>query len=123
VELAAGKRSNQPGRLKTATPAALTGCLPRVYDVASGKLLSTLIAGGRVNAAVFSTSGRQIAVGTDNGTALVSPLFETAQELVDHIIRSAPRCLTPLQRRSYHLPDQAPPWCASARKWPSPRIQ
>jgi hypothetical protein len=23
----AGKRSNQPGRLKTATPAALTGCL------------------------------------------------------------------------------------------------
>jgi integrase len=28
VELAAGKRSNQPGRLKTATPAALTGCLP-----------------------------------------------------------------------------------------------
>jgi pimeloyl-ACP methyl ester carboxylesterase len=27
VELAAGKRSNQPGRLKTATPAALTGCL------------------------------------------------------------------------------------------------
>jgi WD40 repeat protein len=84
----------------------------RPWDAATGKAVTTL-AGHTdfVGAVAFSPDGTRVLTGSQDNTARLWPLFKSAQDLIDTIRTSVPRCLTPMQREEFHLGTPPPRWC------------
>jgi WD40 repeat protein len=94
----------------------------RVWDVKSGIELSRRTLGAGVMGVAVGPDDAAFAVGVVDGLThlLDAPRFElSGRTLVDWAKQSAPRCLTPDQRRRYHLEPEHPSWCRSAGKWPA----
>ena len=51
-------------------------------------------------------------------TAQVWRIFSNTEELVAHAKAAVPRCLTPVQRKSFFLPPEPPLWCIDLEKRP-----
>ena len=48
----------------------------------------------------------------------VHRLFPTTASLVEYARSKLPRCLTPIERKQYHLFAEPPLWCVEMAKWP-----
>jgi len=45
-------------------------------------------------------------------------VFKSAQDLINTVRASVPRCLTPTQREAFHLGTPSPRWCYERNLWP-----
>jgi hypothetical protein len=91
----------------------------RLWDAATGKLVATLEGHtDAVRVVAFSPDGARVLTGFLDNTARLWPVFSSAQALVEEVKASAPRCLTPAQRESFHLGTPPPLWCAARHLWP-----
>jgi hypothetical protein len=80
-------------------------------DATTGAALATLAGhSGGVTAIAFSPDGKRVLTGSLDTTARLWSVF-SAQDLVDEVKASLPRCLTPDEREHSHLHDLAPRWC------------
>ena len=91
----------------------------RLWDTATGKAVA-ILAGhtGPVLAGAFSPDGTGVLTGSDDKTARLWSVFKSAQDLIDTVRTSVPRCLTPTQREAFHLGTPSPRWCYEHNLWP-----
>jgi WD40 repeat protein len=91
----------------------------RVWDVVSGAQLAEIRGHtGLVAAVMLTPDGTRIISGSADKTARVWDFFSRGQTLIDESKRLAPRCLSPEQRRQFHLAASPPSWCRTDHKWP-----
>jgi WD40 repeat protein len=111
----------------------------RVWDGATGALVAMLDGHtSGVLAIAFSRDGEQILTGSRDGTARLwdatngHPLhtssgeemdrllasFSSAQAVVENTKDTVPRCLTSVQRETFHLGSSPPRWCYERHLWP-----
>lgn len=88
----------------------------RVWQFFSGRHLATLETNSYTNMidATFSADGRHILGRTPFSLVLWANYWtidKPLQESIDRARHRAPRCLTSLQRRQFHLPPEPPRWC------------
>jgi tetratricopeptide (TPR) repeat protein len=62
--------------------------------------------------------GAHVVSGAADKTARIWTLLPSGQPLVEEVKHVAPRCLTPEQRRQFHLSPTPPDWCEADQKWP-----
>jgi len=91
----------------------------RLWDAATGETV-VILAGhtGYVGAVAFSPDGARVITGSADHTARLWPVFKSAQELIDTVKTTVPRCLTPTQREAFHLGTPPPRWCYERNLWP-----
>ena len=103
---------------------ALTGSIDgtiRLWELSSGAALADLrwhTAG--LNSIALTPDGSRLVTASDDGLARVWPMFPERGD-IESAKAKAPRCLTPSERKSYHLPAAPPEWCAQLQKWPYDR--
>jgi hypothetical protein len=95
----------------------------RLWDAATGKVAASLSGHtGYVEAVAFLQDGAHVLTGSSDNTARVWPVFKSvfksAQDLIDTVRTSVPRCLTPMQREAFHLGTSPPRWCYEHNLWP-----
>jgi WD40 repeat protein len=91
----------------------------RLWDAATGMVVATLAGHtGAVEAAAFSPDGTRVLTGSQDNTARVWSVSKSAQDLVNIVRTSVPRCLTPVQREAFHLGTPPPRWCYQRNLWP-----
>jgi len=91
----------------------------RLWDVATGKVVATLVGHTNlVKAVAFSAGGPRVLTGSWDKTARPWPVLRSGQDLVNTIRASVPRCLTPMQREALHLGTPPPRWCYERNLWP-----
>jgi len=91
----------------------------RLWDAASGKTVATLSGHtGPIKAVSFSADGTHVLTWSEDKTARLWSLFKSAQDLIDTVRTSVPRCLTPQQRQALHLGTPPPRWCYERNLWP-----
>ena len=56
--------------------------------------------------------------GSWDGTARLWSVFKSAQDLINTVRTTVPRCLTPTQREAFHLGTPPPRWCYERNLWP-----
>lgn len=56
--------------------------------------------------------------GSVDASGRLWPILPSGQMLIDQAKAGAPRCLTPGQRRLFHLSPSVPQWCLALGKWP-----
>jgi WD40 repeat protein len=69
----------------------------------------------------FSSNAGYLVTGkSDEGGwgSTVHRLFPTTASLVEYARSKLPRCLTPIERKQYHLVAEPPLWCVEMAKWP-----
>jgi WD40 repeat protein len=69
----------------------------------------------------FAADNRYLVIGQSAGAfegATIHRLFAATPELVEFARSRLPRCLTPVERRQYHLTIEPPLWCVEMAKWP-----
>ena len=100
----------------------LTGSLDntaRLWDAAAGKAVTTLAGHtAPVRAIAFSPDGSRVLTGSDDHTARLWSVFKSAQDLINIVHTSIPRCLSPMQREAFHLGTPPPRWCYERNLWP-----
>jgi WD40 repeat protein len=91
----------------------------RLWDAATGKTVATLTGhSGPLWAVAFSPDGTHVLTGSEDNTARLWTVFKSAQDLVNTVRTSVPRCLTPPQREVFHLGTPPPHWCYERNLWP-----
>ena len=96
---------------------APTTMTARLWDAATGAAVATLEGHkGFVVAVAFSPDGKRVLTGSEDNTARQWEIFPSAQALVEKVEASIPRCLTPDERKQFHL--LAPRWCYARNLWP-----
>jgi WD40 repeat protein len=91
----------------------------RLWETATGEAVATLRDHkDGVTHLAFSPNGLLLATGSWDKTARLWSLFPSTQALVDHVKQTIHRCLTPAQRRSFHLQEAVPRWCFERKLWP-----
>ncbi|HVP98393.1 MAG TPA: hypothetical protein VMS87_03890, partial [Roseiarcus sp.] len=65
----------------------------------------------------FSPDGKRVLTGSADNTARLSDVFPSAQAVVDEVKASMPRCLTPDERKRFHLREVSR-WCYARNLWP-----
>ena len=100
----------------------LTGSLDntaRLWDAAAGKAVTTLAGHtAPVRAIAFSPDGSRVLTGSDDHMARLWSVFKSAQDLINIVHTSIPRCLSPMQREAFHLGTPPPRWCYERNLWP-----
>jgi hypothetical protein len=71
-----------------------------------------------VTAVAFSPDGTRVLTGSQDNTARLWSVFKSAQDLINTVRTSVPRCLTPTQREAFHLGTPPPRWCYERDLWP-----
>ena len=91
----------------------------RLWDAATGNPVATLAGHtGSVSAVAFSPDGKRVLTGSSDTTARLWDIFSSAQAAVEEVKASMPRCLTPDERKQFHLHTAAPRWCYVRNLWP-----
>ena len=91
----------------------------RLWEAATGKVVATLAGhAGAVRAVAFSPDGARVLTGSEDNTAQLWTVFKSAQDLINTVRTSVPRCLTPAQREAFHLGTPPPRWCYERNLWP-----
>ncbi|MGA8448412.1 MAG: hypothetical protein WB766_24975 [Roseiarcus sp.] len=91
----------------------------RLWDLATGETVATLVGHkDYVWAVAFSPDGKRVLTGSRDNTARLWEVFPTAQAVVDEVKASVPRCLTPDERKQFHLQAPTPRWCYARNLWP-----
>jgi len=91
----------------------------RLWDAATGAAVATLAGHtARVSAVAFSPDGKRVLTGSDDTTARLWDIFSSAQATVEEVKASMPRCLTPDERKQFHLHTAVPGWCYVRNLWP-----
>jgi WD40 repeat protein len=91
----------------------------RLWDAATGKVVATLAGHtAPVTAVAFSPDGTRVLTGSGDKTARLWPVFKSAEDLINTVRTTVPRCLTPLQREAFHLGTPPPLWCYERNLWP-----
>jgi WD40 repeat protein len=100
---------------------ALTGSFDdtaRLWDAATGAAVAKLEGHtDSVHEVAFSPDGKRVLTGSDDKTARLWSVY-SAQDLVDEVKASVPRCLTPDEREHSHLYNASPRWCHARNLWP-----
>ena len=73
---------------------------------------------GNVRSLAFSLNSRTLFSASIDGEVRTWSIYPDARELLANIKGSVPRCLTPAQRNSFHLPSSPPRWCHDRELWP-----
>ena len=92
-----------------------------LWDLSSGVPLADLrwhSAG--LNSIALSSDGMRLLTASDDGLARVWELVPRSGDIASARSK-APRCLTPAERKSYHLGTAPPDWCVKLQKWPYDR--
>ncbi len=91
----------------------------RIWDAATGQQLAEY-AGHRsaISSIVFSPDGSLMATGSADNTARIWATPPPPQDLIDRNKNAVSRCLTPTQRKDFHLNEDVPHWCYALKKWP-----
>jgi hypothetical protein len=91
----------------------------RLWDAATGEAVATLAAHPYiVRPVAFSPDGTRVLTDSWDDTARLWPVFKSAQDLINTVRTSVPRCLTPMQREAFHLGTPPPRWCYERNLWP-----
>ena len=85
----------------------------------SGRAILATLDGHKaaVNAVAFSPDGKRVLTGSGDKTARLWHSFSSAQAVVDEVKASVPRCLTPDERKRFHLREVSR-WCYARNLWP-----
>jgi WD40 repeat protein len=90
----------------------------RLWDAATGTAEATLEGHtDSVTAVAFSPDGERVLTGAKDRTARLWPVFSSPQDVVDEVKSSIPRCLTPEERKRFHLREVSR-WCYVRNLWP-----
>jgi WD40 repeat protein len=91
----------------------------RVWDPATGEVMATLVGHtASVRAVTFSPDGTRVLTGSWDNTARLWSVFKSAQDLLNAVRTTVPRCLTSMQREAFHLGTPPPRWCYERNLWP-----
>ncbi|MCB1490304.1 MAG: hypothetical protein KDJ77_00610 [Rhodobiaceae bacterium] len=91
----------------------------RIWDAATGQQLAEY--SGHTDAifsVTFSPDGSRVVTGSADGTARIWNSPPPSQTLIDQSKKAVSRCLTPTQRKQFHLAEIVPKWCFEMGKWP-----
>lgn len=90
----------------------------RIWELSSGALLANLNwHGAELRSMALTPDGTRLLTASKDGSARVWELFP-ARGNVGSAKAAAPRCLTPAERKRFHLTPAPPAWCARLQKWP-----
>jgi WD40 repeat protein len=90
----------------------------RIWELSSGAPLADLKwHGAELRSMALTPDGMQLLTASEDGSARVWELFPERGD-VGSAKAAAPRCLTPTERKWYHLSPAPPAWCARLQKWP-----
>jgi WD40 repeat protein len=90
----------------------------RLWDAATGAAVATFEGhSGTVYAVAFSPDGKRVLTGSYDHTARLWPVFSSAQEVIDEVKATLPRCLTSEERTRFHLREVSR-WCYARNLWP-----
>jgi WD40 repeat protein len=99
---------------------AASGTTTRIFDDVDDDpalVASTPDAGTQL---IFAPDNRYLVLKNTSGGTIIHRLFPSAAaaDLVAYARSALPRCLTPVERRQYHLVAEPPLWCVAMAKWP-----
>jgi WD40 repeat protein len=90
----------------------------RIWELSSGALLANLNwHGAELRSMALTPDGARLLTASKDGSARVWELFPARGD-VESAKVAAPRCLTPAERKRFHLAPAPPAWCARLQKWP-----
>ena len=69
-------------------------------------------------AVAFSPDGNRAVTGSFDNTARLWDVLSSAQAVVERVEASVPRCLTPYERKGFHVRTPTPRWCYARNLWP-----
>ena len=91
----------------------------RLWHAASGETVATFAGHtAPVYTVAFSPDGTHVLTGSADSTARLWSVFRSAQELINTVRNTVPRCLMPEQRAAFHLGTPPPRWCYERNLWP-----
>jgi WD40 repeat protein len=90
----------------------------RIFELSSGVPLADLKwHGAGLRSMALTPDGMRLLTAAEDGSACVWELFPERGD-IGSAKAAAPRCLTPTERKRYHLSPTPPAWCARLKKWP-----
>jgi hypothetical protein len=105
-------------KLAGAIAAAYADGTVHLWDASSGKQVGSFKAHENARDASFSPDGLHVIVTSEDGTAVIWRVFDSAKDLIGYAKSAIPRCLTREQREAAFLNPEPPAWCIDMAKWP-----
>jgi WD40 repeat protein len=90
----------------------------RLWELSSGLTIGDLRwHGGELRNIALTPDGSRVLTASRDGLARVWELFPGHGD-IGRAKATVPRCLTPAERKRFHLTPMPPTWCARLQKWP-----
>jgi WD40 repeat protein len=88
----------------------------RIWNTQTGEMIANLRGHlGAIQYISFSADGSLVATASSDNTARIWKLFPSTAALIEFVVATVPRCLTPTERARFFLSPKPPRWCITGR--------